>query len=237
MLRDVDTVDDAEAVALERSGHRVRARVAVAMSEQSFSHLFSRALQGHACSVVGVGDDAEPLPVHVWTRAVDHSDAYLLDHCTGATIDVGCGPGRLTEGLAERGHVVLGIDVVHEAVRQTRQRGVSALVRDVFDAVPGEGRWQSALLADGNVGIGGDPVALLARLRAGARPAGSRGRRGRRPRSAAALGVGRAGVRRHPEPAVPLGRRGSRRHRRPRRWPPGSTRPSATTTRVAGARC
>ena len=135
------------------------------MSEQSFSHLFSRALQGHACSVVGVGDDAEPLPVHVWTRAVDHSDASLLGHCTGPTIDVGCGPGRLTEGLAERGHVVLGIDVVHEAVRQTRERGVSALVRDVFDAVPGEGRWQSALLADGNVGIGGDPVALLARLR------------------------------------------------------------------------
>ncbi len=27
---------------------------------------------------------------------------------------------------------------------------------------PGEGRWETALLADGNIGIGGDPVALLA---------------------------------------------------------------------------
>ena len=36
--------------------------------------------------------------------------------------------------------------------------------RDVFDTLPGEGRWSTALLADGNVGIGGDPVALLRRL-------------------------------------------------------------------------
>jgi SAM-dependent methyltransferase len=135
------------------------------MSDESFTHLFARALQGHACSVVGVGADPVPLPVHVWSRSVDHSDSHLLTHCDGPTLDIGCGPGRLTEGLAERGHVVLGIDVVHEAVRQTRDRGVSALVRNVFDALPGEGRWHSALLADGNVGIGGDPVALLARLR------------------------------------------------------------------------
>jgi hypothetical protein len=40
-----------------------------------------------------------------------------------------------------------------------------ALVRDVFDRVPGEGRWQTALLADGNIGIGGDPRTLLVRLR------------------------------------------------------------------------
>ncbi len=60
---------------------------------------------------------------------------------------------------------MLGIDVVPEAVEQTRRRGASALQRDLFDALPGEGRWQTALLADGNVGIGGDPVALLARTR------------------------------------------------------------------------
>jgi hypothetical protein len=34
----------------------------------------------------------------------------------------------------------------------------------VFDRVPAAGRWASALLLDGNIGIGGDPVALLARL-------------------------------------------------------------------------
>jgi hypothetical protein len=38
--------------------------------------------------------------------------------------------------------------------------------------VPGEGRWETALLADGNIGIGGDPVALLERLRQVVSPSG-----------------------------------------------------------------
>ena len=63
----------------------------------------------------------------------------------------------------EQGHRVLGIDIVTEAVRQARARGVSALRRDVFAPLPGEGRWDTVLLADGNIGIGGDPLALLAR--------------------------------------------------------------------------
>ena len=85
--------------------------------------------------------------------------------CDGPTLDIGCGPGRLTAALAERGQVALGIDVVGAAVGLTRGRGGAALRRDVFEVVPGEGRWRTALLADGNVGIGGDPVALLRRVR------------------------------------------------------------------------
>jgi hypothetical protein len=65
--------------------------------------------------------------------------------------------------LAERGHVVLGVDIVREAVDQARRRGVSALRRNVFDPLPGEGRWDTVLLADGNIGIGGAPVRLLRR--------------------------------------------------------------------------
>ena len=38
-----------------------------------------------------------------------------------------------------------------------------ALRRDVFEPLPGEGRWAHALLIDGNIGIGGDPVRLLRR--------------------------------------------------------------------------
>ena len=45
----------------------------------------------------------------------------------------------------------------------TRARGAAALRRDVFGRVPGAGRWRHVLVADGNVGIGGDPVALLRR--------------------------------------------------------------------------
>lgn len=105
------------------------------------------------------------LHLESWDQPADAEDLGLLRLCEGPTIDIGCGPGRLTTGLAERGHVALGIDVVSDAVLLTRGRGGSALRRDVFGAVPGEGRWRTALLADGNVGIGGDPVALLRRVR------------------------------------------------------------------------
>jgi SAM-dependent methyltransferase len=100
----------------------------------------------------------------MWRDAADASDVALLEHCFGTTLDIGCGPGRMSQSLAARGACVLGIDVVPEAVALTRARGASALVRDVFAPVPAEGRWDTALLTDGNIGIGGDPVMLLRRV-------------------------------------------------------------------------
>jgi uncharacterized membrane protein YkgB len=66
--------------------------------------------------------------------------------------------------LAERGIPALGIDVTPYAVRMARAAGALTLVRDVFGHVPGAGRWMTVLLADDNIGIGGDPVALLRRV-------------------------------------------------------------------------
>lgn len=101
----------------------------------------------------------------LWCRPRLAGDAGLLARCSGPSLDIGCGPGRLTAALTASGTPALGIDVSAEAVRQTRQRGAVALRRDVFRPLPGHGRWQSLLLADGNIGIGGDPGALLARCR------------------------------------------------------------------------
>jgi SAM-dependent methyltransferase len=126
--------------------------------------VFASALRGQPCVVVA--DDGEALlPAHAWTRDADPVDHQILGLCVGPTVDVGCGPGRMAHAIARTGRPVLGIDVVPEAVRQSLGRGVAALLRDVFGPVPGEGRWATALLADGNIGIGGDPVALLERLR------------------------------------------------------------------------
>jgi SAM-dependent methyltransferase len=132
----------------------------------SYAAVFGSALRGARCDVIGLEATPRMLPVADWTRPVDAGDRALLAQCRGETLDIGCGPGRMTRALAESGHTALGIDVVPEAVRLSRARGGVAILRDVFDAVPGEGRWATALLADGNIGIGGDPHALLVRVRA-----------------------------------------------------------------------
>jgi SAM-dependent methyltransferase len=105
-----------------------------------------------------------PLDVERWCGRADAVDRQVLDRCEGAVLDVGCGPGRLVAELAARGRTALGIDVSEAAVRHTVRLGGPALRRSVFEPLPGEGRWGTALLVDGNVGIGGDAAALLARL-------------------------------------------------------------------------
>ncbi|WP_250280043.1 class I SAM-dependent methyltransferase [Frankia sp. Cppng1_Ct_nod] len=114
----------------------------------------------------------EPVPVDQWRGGLIPGDASLLRRCDGPTLDVGCGPGRLTAALTARGVPALGIDVAPFAVRLARRAGAAALCRDVFGRVPGEGRWSALVLADGNIGIGGDPVRLLARVAGLLAPAG-----------------------------------------------------------------
>ncbi|MFE0632216.1 class I SAM-dependent DNA methyltransferase [Streptomyces sp. NPDC058864] len=122
----------------------------------------------------GAGGEGELLPLDVerWCAAPDPADTVVLNRCTGPVLDVGCGPGRLVCALAARGVRALGVDVSPAAVARTRQQGGSAVHRSVFDRLPGEGRWGSVLLMDGNVGIGGDPFALLTRLRSLVAPGG-----------------------------------------------------------------
>jgi len=100
-------------------------------------------------------------------------DTSLVDRCAGATLDVGCGPGRLTAALAGRGVDALGVDIAPAAVRLARRRGVTALRRSVFHTLPAEGHWRHVLLADGNIGIGGDPVRLLRRCAGLTAPGGT----------------------------------------------------------------
>jgi hypothetical protein len=58
----------------------------------------------------------------------------------------------------------LGVDNSAVAVELTRRRGGTAIQRDLFAPLPAEGSWERVLLADGNIGIGGDPVRTLRRV-------------------------------------------------------------------------
>jgi SAM-dependent methyltransferase len=127
--------------------------------------VFDAALAGHSQRLVRGDGVVLPLAVQRWHDDADGDDGWLLERCTGATLDLGCGPGRLVVALADRGVPALGVDVSVQAVERCLERGAAVLHRDAFERLPGEGRWDHVVLADGNIGIGGDPVALLRRCR------------------------------------------------------------------------
>lgn len=134
---------------------------------------FEPGLRGHRARLIDDRGASHDLAVERWSATADAHDLALTDRCVGPTLDIGCGPGRLTAALAQRGVVALGVDVSHHAVALTRARGATALRRDVFALTLGRGRWRHLVLADGNIGIGGDPVRLLARCRELMDPTGS----------------------------------------------------------------
>ena len=134
---------------------------------------------GEPCWVSDSSGVRRPLHVDRWlggdgsTEDDRRADEAILDLCTGPTMDVGCGPGRFTAALADRGVDALGVDMSATAVEMTVERGGAALHRDIFDPMPGGGQWSRVLLADGNIGIGGHPIRLLQRARQLLHPGGA----------------------------------------------------------------
>jgi len=110
--------------------------------------------------------DGTVMPLHLerYLRPADATDERLLTDVRGPVLDVGCGPGRHLHALAARGVFALGVDLSPAAVHLARGGGARAMVASIFDELPGSGTWRSALLLDGNIGIGGAPARLLARI-------------------------------------------------------------------------
>jgi len=138
--------------------------------------LYDRALGGERCWIRHEDGELSVLPAHRWLGA--HPDAAsdasgaafdegfdeaVTQMCTGPTIELGCGPGRLVARLIRRGVPALGIDRSATAIRLAGRGGAPALLGDVFAPLPGLGCWQTVLLVDGNVGLGGDPRRILGR--------------------------------------------------------------------------
>ena len=136
--------------------------------------LYDRALGGERCWIRHEDGEVRPLPAHRWlgTRcsvngsgheADEVFDEAVTEMCTGATIELGCGPGRLVARLIQRGIPALGIDRSATAIRLAGRGGAPALLGDVFEPLPAMGLWQTVLLVDGNIGLGGDPLRILRR--------------------------------------------------------------------------
>ena len=138
------------------------ALISTRLSSMTTAEALDAAFAGQSCELVRADGTSRRLPTDRWTGPASAIDvALFVSRCTGPTLDVGCGPGRLSGALWDREVNVLGLDISLEAVRQTRKRGAPALCLDIFDALPGAGLWEHVLLADGNIGLGGRPKVLL----------------------------------------------------------------------------
>jgi len=136
--------------------------------------LYGRGLEGAEEELL-LRDDrggTRPLALGRWLGAATLADDDVLARAVEPVLDIGCGPGRHVLALARRGRLAIGIDISPVAVRVARARGAMVVEGCVFARVPGAGRWGSALLLDGNVGIGGRPAPLLRRVAALLAPGG-----------------------------------------------------------------
>jgi SAM-dependent methyltransferase len=104
-----------------------------------------------------------PMDAGRWSADADATDRGVLTGATGPVLDIGCGPGRMIRAARELGLSAVGVDVSPTAVRIAATAGLIVLNTSVFADLPLEGAWGTLLLLDGNIGIGGDPGALLAR--------------------------------------------------------------------------
>ena len=128
---------------------------------EPYAHALRR--EGQLTLVRDQGHPGNDYDLGRWMAAADDVDRAILAGEAGPVLDIGCGPGRMVAAAIDLGFVALGVDVSRAAVKVARRAGLPVLARSVFDRLPREGHWKTALLIDGNIGIGGDPAALLTR--------------------------------------------------------------------------
>jgi SAM-dependent methyltransferase len=135
--------------------------------------IFDQLYAGSPVRCDAEGEVVLPLDAARWSDHADEVDQLVVSRCRGPVLDLGCGPGRMVQALAEAGIPALGVDMSAVAVWGTRSRGALAIQAKLADRLPAEGRWETVLLMDGNIGIDGNIGALLERCRSLLLPGGT----------------------------------------------------------------
>ena len=100
-----------------------------------------------------------------WSRPADDVDQMVVARVRAARARHRLRPGSDGRCPAAFGRAALGIDISAVAVaRRARRAGGQVLRRDLALPLAAEGRWGTALLLDGNIGIGGDVRRVAAAL-------------------------------------------------------------------------
>lgn len=126
----------------------------------------------------GLVDQSEVAPALYFARYPEWPEVErrAVSHVRGRVLDVGCGAGRVSLYLQQRGHDVLGIDLSPLAVRVSRLRGVKRARVLAFKEIDfGPGSFDSVVMFGNNFGLFGSRDGarrLLPRLRTMTTPGG-----------------------------------------------------------------
>jgi SAM-dependent methyltransferase len=84
----------------------------------------------------------------------------------GRVLDIGCGAGRHSLYLQEKGHQVLGVDVSPMAIRTSKLRGLkNARLMSIAEIGPELGHFDTILMLGNNFGLFGNPSKARSLLR------------------------------------------------------------------------
>jgi glycosyltransferase A (GT-A) superfamily protein (DUF2064 family)/SAM-dependent methyltransferase len=164
-LRDIDEPKDAAYVAGRFPGLEFSQCYAALAGYSRPELIFDRLYAGSPVRCEASDEPVLPLEAMRWSARADDIDQLVVSRCRGPVLDLGCGPGRMVQALSEAGVPALGVDISAMAVRGARSRGALAIQASLAERLPAEGRWETVLLMDGNIGIDGDVGALLGRCR------------------------------------------------------------------------
>src|SRR5512138_1840973 len=82
------------------------------------------------------------------------SERRAMRYARGRVLDIGCGAGRHTLYLQERGLDVLGIDISPLAIKTCRLRGLkNAKVASITDITPRWGTFDTVIMLGNNFGL------------------------------------------------------------------------------------